>query len=87
MQHVIQAFHCGCALPDGKHYCDREQPCASHCAAAGGDKWRGLQTPYIYDAYRGLRARGLQGFFTWSLEDSSHRSPPFDIEATLQQLS
>ena len=49
-----------------------------------GPAWRGLQAPWAYDAYRGLRARGIQGYFTWSLEDSAKRG--FDIEAALQAM-
>lgn len=45
-----------------------------------------LQAPYVYDVYRGLRANGVAGFFTWSLEDSAKNSPPFGVEATLQQM-
>lgn len=46
--------------------------------------WRGLQAPFIYDVYRGLRAKGVQGFFTWSLEDSAKQG--FAAEGTMQQM-
>ena len=55
---------------------------------------RGVQAPYVFDVYRGLRALGAAGFFTWSLEDSAawaqrmpgQQQPPYYVETTLMAM-